>query len=149
MPTRPPKKPLYRKVNTRARGVRHDGGGDYRDARGRGGASGRRSMGATRRRGLDDTPLFRFLLSKVGEPWDGVFSEAVARLDRPDPVFWLVALDPADRREVVRVGPATYFSGLTVDDDGVLRRVNPDLGPGDLTPACSCCTHTLDGVRFG
>jgi len=36
-----------------------------------------------------------------------------------------------------------------VDDEGILRVVDPDLRAEDLTPYCDCCTHTLNGVRFG
>lgn len=141
--------PLYRKVNTRARGVRHRFGGDYRHIRNTKAAEhDRGSMHGRKQRGLDYTPLFRFLLSKVGQSWDNVFSEAVARLDRPEPIFWLVALREEERREVVRVGESTHFSGLYVDDNGILQLVNPDLGPEDMAPACTCCTHTLNGVRF-
>ncbi|HET7230788.1 MAG TPA: hypothetical protein VFJ16_12340 [Longimicrobium sp.] len=106
-------------------------------------------MHAKRRRGLDYTPLFRFLLSRVGSKWDDVHREAAARLDRPDPIFWLVARNEHARREMVRVGESSYFSGLYVDDDGILRIVQPDLRAENLTPSCTCCTHTFNGVRFG
>lgn len=145
------KKPLYRKVNTRTHGVRHRTGGDYRHERNAKAPTirtARGSMHGKERRGRDYTPLFRFLLSKVGEPWDEVHREAVARLDRSDPIFWLVALREDERREVVRVGESTYYSGLFVDDAGILRKVTPDLTAEDLTPSCACCTHTFNGVRF-
>jgi hypothetical protein len=85
----------------------------------------------------------------VGSQWNDVYGEAVARLDRPDPIFWLVARHEGERREMVRVGESSYFSGLYVDDDGILRLVDPDLRAEDLVPSCTCCTHTLNGVRFG
>jgi hypothetical protein len=145
------KEPLYRKVNTQTHGVHHGTGGDYRTERNGAALSeaGRSSMHGKQKRGLDYTPLFRFLLSKVGAEWDGVYREAVARLDRPDPIFWLVARHEAERREIVRLGESSYFTGLYVDDDGILRIVNPDLRAEDQVPSCSCCTHTLNGVRFG
>lgn len=31
---------------------------------------------------FDDTPLFRFLLSRVSQDWPAVHAEAVSRLDR-------------------------------------------------------------------
>ncbi|MFL6199341.1 MAG: hypothetical protein ACJ76J_09205 [Thermoanaerobaculia bacterium] len=105
-------------------------------------------MHGKHRRGLDYTPLFKFLLSKVGSDWNDVFSEAVARLDRPEPIFWLVALTEPERRECVRLGESSYYSGLYVDTEGILRIVNPELGPEKMTPLCTCCTHTLNGVRF-
>lgn len=147
------KAPLYRKVNTRARGVRHRTGGDFRHERrtkrGAGAtADGRGTMHGTVRRGLDYTPLFRFLLSRVGAPWADVHREAVARLDREDPIYWMVALREEDRRDVVLFGERTFFSGLYVDADDVLRVVNPALRASDLEPLCACCTHTFNGVRF-
>jgi hypothetical protein len=67
---------LFRKVNTTAHGVHHRFGGDFRDDR-RGedvlksGAT-RLGMHGEKRRGLDYTPLFRFLLSRVGKEWSEV-----------------------------------------------------------------------------
>ena len=149
-----PKALLYRKVNTRARGVRHRTGGDFRHERHtkRGAdatADGRGTMHGTVRRGLDYTPLFRFLLSKVGARWTDVHREAVARLDCEEPIFWMVALREEDRRDVVLLGERTFFSGLYVDADDVLRVVNPALRASDMELLCTCCTHTFNGVRFG
>ncbi|MET3181466.1 UNVERIFIED_ORG: hypothetical protein ABIC43_004635 [Variovorax guangxiensis] len=146
------KEPLYRKVNTRASNVRHRFGGDYRHERNtkdsmRSEAT-RSAMHGKNQRGLDYTPLFRFLLSKIGADWDSVHSEAVSRLDRPEPIFWLVALRDDQRQDVVRVGDSSYFSGLFVDDEGKLQVVNPTLGPEQMVPSCPCCTHTFNGVRF-
>ena len=141
------KEPLYRKVNTRARGVHHDSGGEYRWRR-HDQEEGRTTMSRGVRRGLDYTPLFRFLLSRVGDNWDEVYSEAVSRLDRPEPIFWMVALSKAEGREVVGIGESTYFSGLYVDEDNRLRVVAPEIGPESLEPGCPCCTHTFNGVPF-
>ena len=151
MPHRTRKEPLYRKVNTQTHRVHHGIGGDYRTERNGQAHSpaSRGSMHGKQKRGLDYTPLFRFLLSKVGEEWNSVYSEAVPRLDRPDPIFWLVARHEGERREIVRVGESSYYTGLYVDDDGILRIVNPALRPEHQVPSCTCCTHTLNGVRFG
>jgi hypothetical protein len=150
MPHDARKEPLYRKVNTRARGVRHWTGGDYRHERNtkHEAGSGTRcgTMHGRHRRGLDYTPLFRFLLAKVGADWDAVYGEAVARLDRPDPIFWLVARHELERRAVVLLGESSYYSGLYVDGGNRLRAVDPGLGPGDIVPSCTCCTHTFNGV---
>ncbi|MDC6170129.1 hypothetical protein [Paucibacter sp. XJ19-41] len=146
------KQPLYRKVNTTARGVHHNFGGDFRDVRHRISAGDGivETLGMHKgvRRGLDYTPLFRFLLSRVGCKWDEVYSEAIARLDRKAPIFWLVALSEADEQAFVRTGEASYFSGLKVDADGILRMVDPLAGPDTLVPQCPCCTHTFNGVPF-
>ncbi len=114
--------PLYRKVNTRARGAP--------------------------RGGLDYTPLYRFLLSSVGRPFREVHAEAIRRLDREEPIFHLVALREEDRQDVVRCGESTLYNGLYVDDDGALRMVAPDVTVETLVPSCACCTHTLNGVRL-
>lgn len=146
------KKPLYRKVNTRARLVHHDFGGDYKHLRNKKKPSievVKGSMHGKKKRGLDYTPLFRFLLSKVGQKWDAIFQEAQSRLDKTEPIFWLVAKEEAEKQDYVCVGESTYFSGLYVDGAGILQLVNPTLEAKDLTAPCKCCTHTLNGVVFG
>ena len=77
--------------------------------------------------GLDYTPLFRFLPSKVSHQWDNVFSEANARLDRPDPVFWMVALHESDNRDYVVLDENSYYSGLCVDGLINLQKQTPSL----------------------
>ena len=144
------KSPLYRKVNTTAHGVHHRVGGDFRDQRQKPDHSKElhQGMHGRKRRGLDYTPLYRFLLSKVGQEWNSIYSEAIARLDRSEPIFWLVALQPAHEQDYVRTGESSYFSGLRVDPDGTLQVVNPKVDAGSLAPLCKCCTHTFNGVRF-
>lgn len=146
------KSPLFRKENTTAHRPHVAVGGDYRDQRNTKREAPfdakRSSMHGKEHRGRDYTPLFKFLLSHVGKPWNEVHSEAVSRLDRVEPIFWLVALTESDRCEFVRVGESSYYSGLYVDDSGLLRQVNPKLGPSSLAPSCKCCTHTFNGVRF-
>lgn len=100
---------------------------------------------AEKHRGLDYTPLFRFLLSNVGNEWDTIHREAVSRLDKPDPIFWLVAHSQEEGQEYVRVGQSTFFSGMYVDQENKLALVNPSLTVEDIIPFCKCCTHTLNG----
>ncbi len=147
------KRPLYRRVNTRTRGVHHRTGGDYRhdrntrrETRNETEEVPRGSMHGQKRRGLDYTPLFRFLLSKIGEDWAPVRAEAAARLDRDDPIYWMVARNERERQPFVRIGGNALFSGLYVTDSGKLAKVAPDLSNEDLTPYCPCCTHTFNGV---
>ena len=147
------KEPLYRKVNTRTHGVRHGAaGGDYRHERNskavKTSEATRGSMHKSHRHGLDYTPLYRFLLSKVGQDWAEVHSEAVARLDREDPIWRMVARTEAEKRDLVCLGESSWFSGLFVDGDGRLARVNPDLRIEDMEPDCPCCTHTFNGKPF-
>lgn len=103
------KKPLYRKENTTAHNVwRNNLGGHYRHQRNTKSEihseATRGSMHGIKHHGYDYTPLFRFLLSRVGGDWDEIFSEAVSRLDRQEPVFWMVALHEHERRDVVGGG---------------------------------------------
>jgi hypothetical protein len=98
--------------------------------------------------GLDYTPLFRFLLSRVGRDWDGVYREAVSRLDKAEPIFWMVARSEAEKKRHVLIGESSYFSGLYVDDQNRLAVVDPTLRVEQMTPSCPCCTHTFNGVRF-
>lgn len=140
------KEPLYRRVNTRTRGVRHGGGEARWDRHSKAGMAA--SMHAGQRNGLDYTPLFRFLLSKVGQDWDHVRSEAVARLDGVEPIYWMVARSELDERPCVVMGETSFWSGLKVDELNRLVKVAPDLTLEDMVPGCACCTHTLNGVRF-
>jgi hypothetical protein len=142
------KKPLYRKVNTRARGVHHDFGGDFKNSRG----SSKKPDSKMKRkvkRGLDYTPLFKFLLSKVGKEWAPVHSEAVSRLDSEDAISYMVRMndhmESYESYDYFNYGEATIFSKLCIDEDGILRKVNPDLTVEDFTPWCPCCTHTFNG----
>lgn len=146
------KKPLYRKVNRRTHGVRPGHGGEARWHRNTKTEAAEIAHGATRKgmrqglqHGLDYGPLFRFLLSKVGEDWDAVYAEAVSRLPSEEPIFWIVARSERDMRDVICVGEGTLFSGLYVDGDNRLARVAPDIGIEDIEPYCPCHTHSFNG----
>lgn len=145
------KSKLYRKVNTTAFAVKHNFGGDYKTIRNskRESLQALGKMSGKKARGLDYTPLYRFLISKVGANWADVFSEAKARLDQTDPIFHLVALQQADRKDLVRTDESAYFSGLFIDDNEILQLSNPNLKAKDMTPSCNCCTHTFNGKLFG
>ncbi|MBL8594675.1 MAG: hypothetical protein JNK01_18460 [Devosia sp.] len=141
-------RPLYRRVNTTAYGVHHGRGGDYSSSRGTDDRFDRGAMRGKRQRGLDYTPLFKFLLSRVGDDWDEVYRVAVRRLDREEPIYWLVARSISDRQPRVRIGESSYYSGLYVDQDNRLAVVDPSLRVEDMQPSCACCTHTFNGVTF-
>lgn len=140
-------KMLYRKVNTKTYNVHHLKGGDARHDRNTSEGIGR-SMRQGIRRGLDYTPLYRFLLQSVGRDWNDVYSYALARLDSEEPIFHLVARNGHEREDSICVGEGTWYSGLYVDEENVLRRVDPDLRNEDLFPSCGCCTHTFNGEKF-
>lgn len=143
------KEPLYRRVNTCARYVHHNFGGEYRWSRQKSDSlEGQGSMHAGKRRGRDYTPLSRFLLSRVGKDWTEVHREAVSRLDDEEPIFWLVARTEAEKRPWVLVGESSYYSGLYIDENNCLAIVDPKLSVEQMEPSCSCCTHTFNGVHF-
>lgn len=148
------KEPLYRKVNTKARGCWHRFGSDAKYERNtKKGIS--RSMKKDVKRGLDYTPLFRFLLSKVGLPWVDVHKEAVSRLDKSDPIFWMVEMGDEPKKTTPDYNPKwddvftcnenASFSRLIIDDSGLLQIKNPLTVNEDFEPTCPCCTHTFNG----
>lgn len=143
------KEPLFRSVNTRTHNVRHDFGGDYRWSRRREGTLEERgTMHAGQQRGRDYTPLFRFLLSRVGKDWTDVHREAVSRPDREEPIFWIVARTEAEQSSYVRIGERSYYSGLYVDENNRLAVVDPSLSVEQMEPICACCTHTFNGIPY-
>ena len=139
------KKLLYRKVNNRARGAHHNFGGDYRNIRNKESSIG---MSQGIQRSLDYTPIFRFFLSKVGSNWDDIHSEAVSRLDKQEPIFWIVAKNIESADDYLRVGESSYFSGLFIDSNNILQIVSPEITEKTLEPLCKCCTHTFNDIQF-
>ena len=149
------KEPLYRKVNTKAHNVHHNIGKDAsRDRNTKNGMSTK--MKRHVERGLDYTPLYRFLHSKVGQNFDKVYSESVSRLDSPDAINHIV-LDPTNLKDVLQKGglrpfvisgESSYYSSMFVDRNGDLQFVDPSLKNEDFAPGCTCCTHTFNGKPF-
>lgn len=106
----------------------------------------RKRQGMTSGRyGYDYTPLYMFLLSKVGQKWDEIYSEAKSRLDKEEPIWHIVAKNESEKSELRRCGESSRYSGLFVDEDNLLQKVNPDYKNEDCIPSCSCCTHTFNG----
>jgi hypothetical protein len=111
------KKPLWRKENKLALHYRGNTGGEFRHSRHTKGDK-KEGMGGKKQRGVDYTPLFKFLLSKVGQNWDSVYSEAISRLDKKEPISWMVYTNPnAEMKDSFRAGDSNY-SCLFVDDNG-------------------------------
>jgi len=142
---------LYRSVNTTTPHHSNHPGAEYRWERNSKKLPHellpqRESMHGKQNRGRDYTPLFHFLLKKVGQPWAKVFSEASARLDTTEPVFWLVAMYEHQRKDLVRTGESSFFPGLFVDENSILRQVNPAITRKDVAVTCHCCTHTFIGI---
>lgn len=147
------KEPLFRKVNTRTRMVHHNSGGDFRHDRNTKEQKEAEEFGVTRismhskvQRGLDYTPLFKFLLSKVGKEWTAIHKEALSRLDKEEPIFWLVARNEDEKQDVVCTDENSYYNGLFVDDNGILQKVNPEFSNTQLLIHCTCCTASFNGV---
>lgn len=141
------KETLYRKVNkTTVCRTTHDTIKNPNSKYDRGTKNGiKRSMRPLHRTGYDYTPLYRFLLSKVGKDWDEVYSEAKSRLDNEDAIFYMVALHEKDMNDYFRSGESSFHSKLYVDDTNILQYVNPNLKNTDFDPICPCCTHTFNG----
>lgn len=146
------KKPLYRKQNTTTRihPCEHHAGGKYKRERTKYNkinelSIARLSMKGKVNRGYDYTPLFQFLLSKVGRLWNDIFSEVVNRLDKTEPIYWMVSLDNTEKREYVRIGDSSYYSQLYIDNKGYLQKVNPLFDKGSIPIYCSCCMYTFNG----
>lgn len=148
------KKPqLYRKVNTRARMVYHNIGSDFCHERNTKKQKEFEEFGVkiqamkgNAERGLDYTPLFKFLLSKVGKVWEDVYREAISRLDKEEKIFWIVAKNEYDKQDVVSVTGNTYYSGLYIDEKGFLQKVNPNFNDIKSLVSCTCCTFSFNGV---
>lgn len=134
--------PLFRKEGSQPRNYRRNVDGKFRQIRHSKQIKefeGIRMSMIGKQRGLDYTPLFRFLHSKEGKYWNDVHSEAVSRLDKESPIFWLVV---NDGRAIVRVGEMTYYHAMFIDEVGILRFVDKSA---TMSASCRCCTTTLDG----
>lgn len=141
------KEPLYRKVNKTTVSRRCWNSTKNPDSKyDRNTKKGiKRGMTPKHLTGYDYTPLYRFLLSRVGMDWDKTFSEASSRLDNTEAIYHLVAKSENDRSEYVNCGESSKYNGLYVDDNNILQKVNPNLKNTDLYPTCHCCTHTFNG----
>lgn len=125
------KEPLYRKENKASLSTKYyvNKGGDFRHSRNTKAFLNDERTHQPMHGGqfqYDYTPLFMFLLSRVGKNWNETYSEAKARLDKEEPIFYLVALHEADKKDTIRCGQSAYYSGLYVDDAGLLQKVDPD-----------------------
>jgi len=145
------KEKLYRKVNTRTRmgNERY-----YCSVKGPDSKNERNTkIGMTKKmtskdHGLDYTPLFRFLISKIGKPWETAYKEAQSRLDSEEQIFWMInndAIHEVDPRDYFMYHNS-YYPRLVIDNNGILHMMNPDLKNEDFYPHCSCCTHSYNGV---
>lgn len=100
--------------------------------------------------GWDYTPLFKYLLSKVGQPWNEVYKDVKPKVNSVVPIYWMVNRykNKDELLGYIRVGESTYYSSLYVDDKGLLQYVDKIIDHTTLEPSCNCCTHTFNGKRF-
>lgn len=95
--------------------------------------------------GVDYTPLYRYLLSKVGQKWADVYSAICARLpiEHRDAIWHMVKTHKEDL--CFRGGEHSYYSTLIVEY-GILVKVDGEnkFDPKTLHK-CTCCTHTFNG----
>lgn len=132
-------------MNTRTHGVHH-GGGEYKwDRRTKKNFDNQKSTQGMNPKfnGRDYTPLFKFLLSRVGRDWKEVHSEATSRLDTPEPIGWMVSEDPNETKVFFRAGESSYYSKLYVDEENILRKVDPGFEAENMEPS-----HWNDSCSF-
>lgn len=144
-------KPLYRKENKVSLSNKYNvsTGSEYRYSR-----HTKASLNDDRnhkpmnsgKHGYDYTPLFKYLLSKVGSDWDETYSEAKSRLHDHAPIFWMVALHQSAQKDIVRLGESSYYSGLFVCQNGRLAIVNPNITPADLPKPHPGETLSFNGI---
>lgn len=134
------KKPLYRKIN-RTPVTDMWKGGEYRWDRAKHKKSDLKFEKMIKRgKGYSDydyAPLYYFLLSKVGQDWTAIHSEAVSRLpnikDGKEHVWDIVFRpyeytgNPKDMCPYTRYGDDSYYSTLYIDENNILRKVDPDF----------------------
>lgn len=99
--------------------------------------------------GYDYTPLFRYLLSRVGDPWDDIYAYVKPRLNTTEPIWHIVSQPgiPASRGSFFCLGEGSYWSRLWIDDEGRLQRVDPTQANAE--PGCWCHTYSFNGSRIG
>jgi hypothetical protein len=94
---------------------------------------------------FDYTPLFKFLHSKVGQKFDEVFSEAKSRLDKTEPIFWIVQKELDLERAIARVGENSCYHTMYVDEQGLLQFVDKTAKLADELYSVWKYTRTLNG----
>lgn len=97
--------------------------------------------------GVDYTPLYRYLLSKVGQIWDEVYSEVCKRLpvEHRQAINYMVVTDTNEPEPYFRYGENSYFSTLTIKD-GILVKVDGEksfIPPSRIKSVCN--TYSFNG----
>ena len=140
-------KMLYRKVNTKARNVHHHTGEDFKHSRnGKKEISSKMKQGV--KRGLDYTPLYKYLIKQVGKNWDDIYSKVLPRVLDEESIFHIVSKNKETAQDYCRIGESSYFSGLFINENGVLEITNKEINHSTINPFCACCTHSFNGQLF-
>ena len=58
--------------------------------------------------------------------------EALSRLDKEEPIFYLVARNDSEKNDFVYCGTNSCYNGLYIDSNNKLQKVNPNLKNEDL-----------------
>lgn len=165
------KKPLYRKLNEVGTYGHLQPLRKYRFDRHKKTPVGSKMRTEQKKVRYDYAPLFRFLLSKVGKPWDPIFQECQSRLDTTTPITFMV-VNVNERGLVVdrgyeaynrffqydetydgmkksfRYGPDSYWSTLFVDSDGILQFVDETYVEPYHNYYCPWMTQSWNGEPF-
>jgi hypothetical protein len=68
-----------------------------------------------------------FLLSKIGQDWDKIYSEVISRLPTENPIWNLMVDDKDKDKGYTYCGESSIYSTLYVDENNKLQLVNPNL----------------------
>lgn len=140
------KKPLYRKEADAINNHHHSGSDAKYDRNTKRGIS--KHMKKNVKRGLDYTPLYKFLLSKVGQNFDEVYKEVIKRVNDRSAIFHMFRKHEFETGDFVRLGGSSFYNKLYIDDNNTIQKVNPNLKNEDFSPSCWCCTYTFNGNKL-
>lgn len=134
-------KPLYRKVNRKCLHCYDTKSKHYRwqrntkkekklleDSISHGKMHKRPSMFLGRK--YDYTPMLMYVLNRVGEDVDKVYSDVCKRIEGEGKVLFnkMVSRKPKETlKDYFRYGEGSYYSQLYVDDENKIQKVNPNL----------------------
>lgn len=140
------KQPLYRKVAKAINNHHFKGSNAKYDRNTKRGIS--KTLKKNIKRGLDYTPLYKFLLSKVGQNFNDIYREVIKRVSDRKAIFHMFRKHEFETGDFVRIGESSFYSKLYIDENNIIQKVNPDLKNEDFSPSCWCCTYTFNGSKL-
>lgn len=78
----------------------------------------------------DYTPMIMYVLNRVGEDFDKVYSDVCKRIEGEGKVLFnkMVSKKPKEElNDYFRYGEGSYYSQLYVDDENKIQKINPNL----------------------